>query len=183
MSLSESVWQEYQARLRAFIKGRVADASAADDILQEVFLKMHAGLASLRDESKLRSWLYRIARNAIVDHYRARTPTVALPEWLTHPEADPGDQVPQELSACLQPMIQLLPETYREAVILSELQGLTQKEVGRRQGLSLPGAKSRIQRGRALLREMLTDCCRFEFDRRGRVCAYEQKEGKSCGAC
>ena len=79
-------------------------------------------------------------------------------------------------------MIQLLPENYREAVILSELKGLTQKEVAQVQGTSLSGAKSRVQRGRALLKEMLADCCRLEFDHSGRLCDYERK-GKACDAC
>ncbi len=79
-------------------------------------------------------------------------------------------------------MIQRLPETYREAVILSEIKGLTQKEVAQMQGTSLSGAKSRVQRGRALLKEMLADCCRLEFDHKGRLCDYERKD-KACDAC
>ncbi len=182
MNTSEKVWQEYHSRLRAFIKSRISDDTATDDILQNVFLKMHTGLASLKDETKLQSWLYQIARNAVIDYYRSQKPTVDIPEWLPHPKPDPGDKVTQELSECLQPMIQLLPENYREAVILSELKGLTQKEVARIQGTSLSGAKSRVQRGHALLKEMLADCCRFEFDHSGRLCAYE-RNGKACDAC
>jgi RNA polymerase sigma-70 factor, ECF subfamily len=79
-------------------------------------------------------------------------------------------------------MIQQLPEHYREAVILSELQGLTQKEVAKVQGTSLSGAKSRVQRGRALLKNMLDDCCRLEFDHRGRLCGYERKN-RGCDIC
>jgi RNA polymerase sigma-70 factor, ECF subfamily len=79
-------------------------------------------------------------------------------------------------------MIQLLPENYREAVILSELKGLTQKEVARLQGTSLSGAKSRVQRGRSLLKNMLAECCRLEFDHRGRLCDYEPK-GEGSDIC
>ena len=182
MTTSEEVWQEYHSRLRAFIKSRISDDMAADDILQNVFLKMHAGLASLKDATKLQSWLYQIARNAIIDHYRSQKPTVEIPEWLTHPEADPGEQVTQALSDCLRPMIQLLPDIYREAVTLSELKGLKQKEVAQALGTSLSGAKSRVQRGRGLLKEMLADCCRLEFDHKGRLCDFERK-GKGCEAC
>lgn len=177
MDVSEKVWLEYHARLRAFIKSRIANKAAVDDILQDVFLKMHAGLDSLKDDTKLKSWLYQIARNAIIDHFRSRRPTMDIPEWLPQPETDPREKVTQELSECLQPMIRLLPESYREAVILSELKGLTQKEVATVQGISLSGAKSRVQRGRALLKNMLDDCCRFEFDHSGRLCDYERKGG------
>ncbi|MEW6615018.1 MAG: RNA polymerase sigma factor SigZ [Thermodesulfobacteriota bacterium] len=182
MNTSEKVWQEYHSRLRAFIKSRIIDDAATDDTLQNVFLKMHAGLDSLKDETKLQSWLYQIARNAIIDYFRSQKPTVDIPEWLPQPETDPSEKVTQELSECLQPMIQLLPENYREAVILSELRGLTQKEVAKLQGISLSGAKSRIQRGRTLLKNMLAECCRFEFDHSGRLCDYKRK-GKACDTC
>ena len=182
MDISEKVWQEYHARLRTFIKSRLLNDAATDDTLQNVFLKMHAGLSSLTDETKLQSWLYQIARNAIVDYFRSQQPSVDVHESIPQPETDPGDKVTQELSECLRPMIQLLPETYREAVMLSELQGLTQKEVAKVQGTSLSGAKSRVQRGRALLKNMLDDCCRLEFDHSGRLCDYERKGG-GCDLC
>ena len=182
MNTSEKIWQEYHSRLRAFIKSRIIDDTATDDILQNVFLKMHTGLDSLKDETKLKSWLYQIARNAIIDYFRSQKPTVDIPEWFPQPENDPSEKVTQELSECLQPMIQLLSENYREAVILSELRGLTQKEVAKVQGTSLSGAKSRVQRGRALLKNMLAECCRLEFDHSGRLCDYERKDG-SCDAC
>lgn len=182
MPTSEKVWQEHHSRLRSFIKSRIIDDAATDDILQNIFLKMHTGLASLKDETRLKSWLYQIARNAIIDYFRAQKPTVEIPEGLSQPETDPGEKAMQELSKCLQPMIQLLPENYREAVTLSELQGLTQKEVAEVQGTSLSGAKSRIQRGRALLKEMLAHCCRLEFDHRGRICGYERKDNH-CNIC
>jgi RNA polymerase sigma-70 factor (ECF subfamily) len=176
MNTSEKVWQEYHARLRVFIKSKISDDSAADDVLQNVFLKMHSGLASLKDETKLQSWLYQIARNTIIDYHRSQKPTVDIPEWLPQPEADPDEKVTQELSECLERMIQLLPENYRETVILSELKGFSQKEVANVQGTSLSGAKSRVQRGRALLKNMLAECCRLEFDHGGRLCGYERRK-------
>jgi len=182
MHLPEKVWQEYHSRLRAFIKSRISDDAATDDILQEVFLKMHSSLASLKDDTKLKSWLYQIARNAIVDYFRSQKPTVDMPEWLPQRETDHIKKASQELSECLQPMIQLLPKNYREAIILSELKGLTQKEVAKLQGVSLSGAKSRVQRGRALLKNMLSECCQLEFDHSGRLYDYERKEG-GCDIC
>lgn len=182
MDLSEKVWQEYHSRLRTFIKSKISNDMATDDILQNVFLKMHAGLDSLKDDTKLKSWLYQIARNAIVDFYRSRKPTTDIPAWVPQHETDSNEKVTQELSECLQPMIQKLPENYREAIILSALKGLTQKEVAKVQGTTLSGAKSRVQRGRALLKNMLNECCRLEFDHSGRLCDYERKGG-TCDIC
>ena len=180
--ISEEIWQEYHTRLRSFIRRKVGDDAVSDDILQIVFLKMHAGLASLKEETKLQSWLFQIARNAVADYYRKRQPVAEIPEWLPQPENDATAKVNRELSECLRPMIEQLPETYREAIILAELQGLTLQEVARLQGTSLSGAKSRVQRGRALLKNMLADCCRLEFDHRGRLCDYEKKDG-DCSIC
>jgi len=182
MDISEKIWQEYHAKLRAFIRGKVFDDATCDDILQGVFLKMHFGLASLKDETKLKSWLYQIARNAIIDYFRSQKPAVEIPEWFPQPETDSVEKVAQELSECLQPMIQLLPRNYREAIILSEIKGAALKEVAKMQGTSLSGAKSRVQRGRALLKKMLAGCCRLEFDHRGRLCDYERKDG-ACDFC
>lgn len=182
MKTSQDVWQEYHSGLRGFIRRRASDDAVAEDILQEVFLKMHAGLPSLKSVTKLQSWLYQIARNAVIDQYRSKHPSVAIPESLTQPESDPGEKAVEELSECLQPMIRQLPDRYRDAIILSELKGLTQREVAELQGISVSGAKSRVQRGRALLKEMITDCCRLEFDHKGRFSDYQRK-GKGCDAC
>ncbi|MCX5869980.1 MAG: RNA polymerase sigma factor SigZ [Deltaproteobacteria bacterium] len=182
MIISEKLWQEYHVKLRAFVRSKVSDDATSDDILQNVFLKMHSGLASLKDKTKLKSWLYQIARNAIIDYFRSQNPTVDIPEWFSQPEIDAREKAIQELSECLQPMIQQLPDNYREAVILSELKGLTQKEVAKMQGTSLSGAKSRVQRGRTLLKNMLEECCRLEFDHSGRLSNYERKGG-ACEKC
>ncbi len=176
----EQIWKEYHSKLLAFISRRVGDPSVADDILQEVFIKIHSGIGTLRSVDKLQSWIYRIARNAIIDHYRTHRPEAELPESINAPEADSSDKAREEIMDCLMPMIQRLPDPYREAVMLSEMDGLTQQEVASRQNLSLSGAKSRVQRGRALLKGMLTECCRFEFDHQGRVTDYEKR---SCDRC
>lgn len=183
MQVSEKIWQEYHQKLRAFIRSRVADEATTDDILQNVFLKMHFGLPALKDRTKLKSWLYQMARNAIIDYFRARKATADLPEWLSQPDPDPSEKATQELAECLRPMIELLPEDYREAVTLSELEGVRQREVARLQGISLSGAKSRVQRGRAQLKAMLAECCRLEFDHGGRLSGYERKDGKCDDCC
>ncbi|NNE44066.1 MAG: RNA polymerase sigma factor SigZ [Gemmatimonadetes bacterium] len=176
---TEQIWHDYHTRLRAFIAGRVGEDSA-DDLLQDVFIKTHAHRASLRDETKLESWLFRVARNAVTDHYRAARPSDPLPEWLAAPESDPASEAQRELAACLGPMIDRLPEKYRGAVRLAELEGLTQAEVARREGLSLSGAKSRVQRGRERLRGLLLDCCEVQLSRSGGVMGYTPRE--RCGS-
>ena len=180
--MTETIWGDYQAKLKTFIEKRVSDPAATDDILQDVFLKMHTQLDSLKEKAKLQSWLYQITRNAIIDYYRSKKPSETLPEWLSQAQSDPGEQARQELSECLQPMIERLPPRYRDAIVLSEIKGKTQKEVSQTQGISLSGAKSRVQRGRALLKEMLVDCCQLEYGHAGQVIDYNNKDG-SCSTC
>ena len=177
----EHVWRQYHRKLGAFIRSRVAEEDA-DDILHDLFFKMRAKLPQLENPDRLQSWLFRIASNAIIDHYRSKRPTEELPEWVAEPGADPGEQAKTELAACLRPMIEELPPDYREAVYLAELQGRTQREVAEVQGLSLSGAKSRVQRGRAMLQEMLAACCDLKLDRRGHIIDYD-KRNSSCSRC
>ena len=178
----EQIWKEYHQKLHGFIQSRVYDKSAADDILQEVFIRIHSRLSTLRDGNRIQSWIYQITRNAIIDHYRTEKRTVQLPKYLSMPERNPNEQVGKEIASWFLPMGKRLPDHYRQALMLSEVEGLTQKEIALKQGLSLSGAKSRIQRGRAMLKKMLLDCCHFEFDAQGKVAEYQPKD-KSCSEC
>jgi len=181
-NITEKVWKEYHSKLLAFIAKRVGDSSAAEDILQDVFERIHSRMDSLKEAEKLESWLYQITRNAVIDHYRTRKPSVELPEWISQPEADTSVQARQELEACLRPMIEQLPAKYRTALVLSELEGKTQLEVSKQQDISLSGAKSRVQRGRSLLEGIMFECCQFEFDHQGKVIDYHTKNN-DCDSC
>ena len=183
MNSIEQIWRKYHAALHGFIQSRVSDVDIADDILQDVFLKMYSKIDSLKDASKLRSWIYQITRNAIIDYYRANKPHVELSETLIAPEKDDTETARQEIEGCMLPLIKNLPDAYREAVMLSEIEGLTQKQVAERQGLSLSGAKSRVQRGRAMVKDMLNHCCRFEIDHRGTMVDYQAKASIDENCC
>jgi RNA polymerase sigma-70 factor (ECF subfamily) len=181
MSLSvETVWNTFNTPLERFIRGRVPDEQIASDLLQDVYLKIHTHLDTLRDDERLQSWVYQIARNAVHDYYRSHKPVVELPETIADPdELDSGDDFTARVAAMVREMMVYLPEEYREALILTEFEGLTQKELAERLGLSLPGAKSRVQRGKKLLRELLLTCCHFQFDRLGKVIDYQPR----CHCC
>ncbi|HEX5220850.1 MAG TPA: RNA polymerase sigma factor SigZ [Verrucomicrobiae bacterium] len=178
----ERIWHEFAVKLGQFIRSRVADPATAEDILQDVFVKIQKQLSGLQDPAKLEGWIYLIARNAIIDHYRTRKETVEVPESLpVEPAANDGEI--EELKASFRRMIYSLPEPYREAIVLTELEGLTQQELATRLGISLSGAKSRVQRGRAQLKRMLDECCTFEFDRRGKVIDCEPRAQGGCEEC
>jgi RNA polymerase sigma-70 factor (ECF subfamily) len=117
--------------------------------------------------------MYQIARNAIIDYYRSRRNTTALTGKHDDVADDEnGEDAIVTLASSLRQMIEELPEPYRRAIILTELEGLTQRELAEREAITLSGAKSRVQRGRGLLKDMLLNCCHFDFDRRGAVLDY-----------
>jgi RNA polymerase sigma-70 factor (ECF subfamily) len=178
---TERIWHEYHAKLKTFLRSRVSE-DVVDDLLQDIFIKIHARIDSLKEHTRLESWLYRITRNTIVDHYRSRRTLGQLPDWVESPQPEEEEDIRRDLSSCLEPMIGELPEKYRLAIQLSEIEGKTQKEVAEREGISLSGAKSRVQRGRALLKTMLYDCCRIEINRENQVVSYEKKD-KNCTSC
>jgi RNA polymerase sigma-70 factor (ECF subfamily) len=171
-------WQEHRSRLRAYIAKRVRERDAVDDILQEVFLKVNASLHTVKSHGSISAWLYRIASNTIADHYRAQKPWDELPDEIAAPE--PERDYVAELASCLQPLIAELPENYRAALVLSEIEGLPQREVAERLNISLSGAKSRVQRGREKLRQRLLLCCDIETGNNG-IVGYEPRD-KSCDA-
>jgi RNA polymerase sigma-70 factor (ECF subfamily) len=173
---SEMVWTSFSNQLKQFIRKRASNEYDADDILQDVFYKIHLHLSRLNDAHKIESWIYQITRHAIIDYYRNRKHESELPETGLQEEnsvlmLDSSD-AHYELSKCLKLMVDHLPDVYREAIRLTEFQGMTQKEMGQQLGLSNSGAKSRVQRARSKLQEMLLACCQIDVDRRGTVLAY-----------
>lgn len=145
-----------------------------DDIVQEVLVRIHERLPELRDTERLDAWIFQIARNVLADSFRVRQRRDALAERLAFELDDEpvNDEEPDgaaELTPCLEPMIARLAHPYREAIELTELQGVTQVEAARRAGISISGMKSRVQRGREQLKNMLLECCEIELDVRGGV--------------
>lgn len=167
----EIIYKDFHAKLYRFIVGRISDPAAAEDILQEVYIKLHANIEGLRDENRLESWIYQITRHAIVDHYRKARSGEELSESLAYPiEDDP--YALSVLSSSVQGMLSCLDPKYRDALVLTDLQGLSQVELASKLGITVSGAKSRVQRAREKLKEAFLDCCHFEFDRLGKVVDY-----------
>ena len=176
---SEQLWETFSRPLHQFIQRRVSDPYSAEDILQDVFLKIHTQIDTLRTQERLASWIYQITRNAIADYYRAQRPTAELAETLPVTDELFDDDLVRELSPCVAAMVEELPEAYREALRLTEYQGLSQKAMSERLGISFSGAKSRVQRARAKIKEQLLNCCHFQFDYAGRIIDYQSR----CGCC
>ncbi|MGA2143322.1 MAG: RNA polymerase sigma factor SigZ [Brevinematales bacterium] len=165
----DQIWDEFGGRIRAFIYRRISNHDDIDDILQEVFLKIHLNIDKLEEDSKLAGWIYKIAQNTIIDYYRKRKIHLdnidVMEIGIERQDEEPEDNIASGLIK----MIEALPEKYALSLILVEFQGLSIKEMAEKLGISESAAKSRIQRGRRLIRDSLMNCCHFEFDRFGTI--------------
>lgn len=174
---------EFAPRLRAFIRRRVRDDATADDLTQEALLKVYRSRTTLRDGTRLEAWLYRIARGTIIDHYRRQRPAEQLPAALTGESADEMAALRTRVLASMKRFLEELPAAYREPVRLAELEELPLARIALRLNLSLTAVKSRVRRGRAMLKKKLQACCRFEFDRLGRMIGVERRQQLCCDDC
>ncbi|MBT9559588.1 MAG: sigma-70 family RNA polymerase sigma factor [Myxococcales bacterium] len=183
---SETPWRELETRLRPFVARRVSRAADVDDVLQDVFLRLQRGLGGLRDADRFGPWVYQVTRSAIIDHGRSQARHPLATHQRVEPDPLPSDENAAEplLASSITLFVNALPEPYREALTLTELGGLTQREAAERLGISLSGMKSRVQRGRALVKQALLDCCHIALDGRGRVMGCEVRpDGKLPAAC
>lgn len=194
---TKRLWHNFAEGVRAFVRRRVP-ASAAEDVVQDIFLRVHEGAAQLRQESQAQAWIYTIARRAIADFYRRRErrPDVEMRGLLSLEVEDEGallehlaaydgaHGVHEEVLSWLRPMINALPESYAQPLRWADVEGFTQQEVADRLGLSLSGAKSRVQRARQKLGEVLAACCAVEFGADGRAESFrrldKEKENECC---
>jgi len=185
MTTAPAPWQDVAARLRPFLARRIGPTEL-DDVLQDVFLRLQRGLPGLRDEERFTSWLFQIARSSVAEHLRVRA-RHPLPDASADPEpaAEPSDddrEVARSLACCVSIFVAQLPSPYREAVTLVELEGLTIREAAEMVGVSVSGMKSRVQRGRAQLRQLFEACCEIALDARGKVIDYAPRP-RRCGGC
>jgi len=164
---THDVWDRFRDGLLGFLRRRVRDDHAAEDLLQEVFLRIHRGLPALKDDQRVGPWVYRIARNAVTDHHRRKRPPTA--DVTDHEPAAPDapESIDPRLAECLRAMLQRLPAEQRDAVRRVDLEGEPQTHYAQTEALSPSGAKSRVQRGRRLLKKHLLACCVYEMDRSG----------------
>ena len=165
----EELWLKLGNKLKAFILSKVHDETTADDILQEVFLKIHSKIDTLNDDTKIQSWIYQITRNLVVDYFRSiKKDSQKLP-YLFENEEDSSNEFMVETLQDMAKMIDDLPQEYCEALCLTELGGMSQKAYAEKIGISYSGAKSRVQRAKKMLKDMLMKCCHYQFDKYGTV--------------
>lgn len=191
--VSDHEWSRLRSDVGRLVAHRLPTSADVEDVVQDVLLRVWRHGDELRDDERFGAWLSRVAYTAAADHLRDRQ-RHPVARYLTSPSAETADtasshadDVPEAkglIAAVLRPFVDRLPDTYREAVVLSELDGLPHAVVAERLGLSVSGVKSRVQRGRAELRAMLERCCEIALDARGAPVSCELRpDGEAPAGC
>lgn len=175
------IYSTYYPKIVGYLR-RVVGESEAEDIAQEVFVKVNTALAGFRGESRLSTWIYRIATNAAMDHVRSSASARSHVDKSVDAEADdlPGnvqDDAPlldtllirKDMNECIQGIVNGLPDNYRAVLVLSDLEGFSNAEIADVLGLSLDTVKIRIHRARARLRSEMEARCRLYRDDRNEL--------------
>ncbi len=176
---TKDVWQKYAEDLKRFIISKVKNTTLADDILQDTFIKIHTKLHTLKDITKLKSWIFTIARNSILDSYKSNNKTVEIAHFET--EIALEEEIHTEKD-CLRGILQNLPKKYRDPLFLSDIKGMKQAEVALQLKQTLSTTKSQIQRARKLIAKGFIDCCGFTLNKKGNLVG-EVQEKEDCKVC
>jgi RNA polymerase sigma-70 factor (ECF subfamily) len=175
-----TLWQEHKEALYYFILKRVHDEPTAKDISQEVLIKVYNFCLSKSGVRNVRAWLFQIAHNAIVDHYRKHKRNVTTDSFNEEVEAEQESSAFSDAAEFILPMINLLPEVYAIPLRMSDVDGIKLKDIADELGLGLSAVKQRVSRGRKLLKDVFTECCLLELDEQGRLVSFEIRP--DCGS-
>ena len=176
---THQVWQKYSEDLRRFIISKVKNDFTADDILQDTFIKIHTKLHTLKDITKLKPWIFTIARNSILDYFKSTNKTVEIANFESEIEIETTIHTEKD---CLRGILQNLPKKYRDPLFLSDIKGMKQVDVAKQLNQNLPTTKSQIQRARKLIAEGFMDCCGFVLNENGNLVG-EIQEKDDCKIC
>lgn len=179
----EEIWMDYRARIKAFLHSKISNEADVEDLLQDISIKVFAGLQFLKDESKLQSWLFQTAHRTIIDHYRRQAKGRGLVEadlWYGEEEIEAGAL--NDLERCVEPFLSALPSDTAQMLRAIDIDGVKQKDYAAEQGLSYSTLKSRVQKGREELRAVFENCCHLSLDAQGNIMDYRAKSG-SCEKC
>jgi len=176
---TKEVWTQYSEDVKRFILSKVKEPAIADDIVQDTFLKIHTKLHTLKDLNKLKSWIFSIARNSMMDHFKNSHQTFEFANFESETEIPENAHTEKD---CLRGILQGLPKKYRDPLFLSDIKGLKQAQVAVQLKQSLPTTKSQIQRARKLIAQGFIDCCGFVLNEQGHLVG-EVKEKEDCKIC
>lgn len=177
----KTIWTEYQSNLKAFLHSKVDNPEDVKDLLQDILIKTHLNMHSLKESSKVKSWIFQIANNTIIDFYRKKRKGRNIsPEALWYEQEEP--QILKELSQCVLPFINSLSPSDAELLVAIEIEGKSQKTYAKNNNLNYSTLKSRVKKSRQELYRLFNNCCDFSLDSQGNLIEYQTK-GSRCTKC
>ena len=178
----EDIWNEYRSGLKAFLYSKVSNPADVDDLLQEIMIKTYRNLNTVKSESSMKSWIYQISNNVIIDHYRKSGRTYNENDLADFAVEDDSDEIQQALAKCIEPFIGALPKESADLLRAIEIEDQSQKDYANEQGINYSTVKSRVQKSRLQLRALFEECCQLSFDKQGHLVDFQSKS-KSCDKC
>jgi RNA polymerase sigma-70 factor, ECF subfamily len=174
----EELWNTYSAELKAYIMKHVSNKYEAEDILQEVGIRIQQNAYKIKDITNVKGWLYRVTYNLIIDYFRERKKYSMIEDVneISSPDTSEHQNYNKETAECLLKLVEYLPSTYKEAIIESDYNGKKQSVLGEKWGLSNSGSKTRIQRARKKLKAVLLSCCEVKSDKAGNIIEFHSKD-------
>lgn len=172
----DTMWKNYQHSLQRFVQSKVSNKEDAEDLLQEILLKAYRNIGSVQHQSSIKSWLFQVANNAVIDFYRRKGRNVELTDELL---GSAEEQTQLELSNCVFPFINALPQDHAALLRAIDIDCISQKDYARELGISYSTLKSRVQKSRKLLKQLFEECCDYQRDKAGNIYDYDA-ENSNC---
>lgn len=183
MLSTETIWNNYSDDLRRFIFSKIKDNDITEDLLQDVFIKVHTKITSLQEIEKIKSWLFSVARNTVLDYFRVEQRKVNI-EQNNDEIADENNLIFKEHTEqdCLYGIIKNLPKKYRDPLFMANIKGIKQTLIAETLKLPIPTIKSQIQRAKKMVAQGFVDCCGYELNQKG-LLVGEIKSKEDCRVC
>lgn len=182
----EVIWDEFHKKLFKYINSKINNEHDTEDILQEVFVKIYNNINEIEDEAKIKSWIYKITKNSIIDYYKKKKAiNMDIEDFdkiINEDEDEDESNMNEDITKCFEMLIGKLPAKYNEPLYLHDIEGKKYKEISKELDISLSCSKMRVTRARSLLKETLLKCCDFEVDSFGNIVEYKVKN-KGCKDC
>ena len=188
----ESLWTNIHGELFGFVSKHIKNRDDVNDIIQDTFIKVKTNIDSLKNPAKVESWIFQIARNTMNDFFRKQKKSFAIventEEISLEQDATTEDDIKvkrqtQHFSEYAGFVVSELPEKYRTAVHMADIEGLSMKTVAEELGISVSGAKSRVQRGRKMIKEIILECCEVNTDKYGNIVDYKPNVCRTKDSC
>jgi RNA polymerase sigma-70 factor (ECF subfamily) len=169
------LYERFREPLFRFIKYKVTDIHIAEEILNDVFVKAYNSIDGLTEKSSIKSWLYTIASNQIIDFYRKKKPKMVELENEQFIADEKTDSIYNDFDCCLNDFLNQLPKSNAKALKAVYFNEMTQEEYAHKNSLNLSTVKSHVRRGKLSLKNFFEQCCNFEKDKYDNIVDFHKK--------